>query len=103
VPDNELQEAFAFRSDRPLESYRLHPDEVDAVVQLPLEAALALFEGRSATVQGLELPRGGGERRTVTIAVEDFAAGDRDGYPALALRGLADVLAGRAPAPFELR
>lgn len=103
VPDNELQEAFALRSDRTLEAYRLHPDEVDAVVQLPLDAAQALFEGRSATAQGLELPRGDGERRTVTIAVEDFAAGGRDGYPALALRGLGDVLAGRTPEPFELR
>lgn len=103
VPDNELQESFALRSDRPLEAYRLHPDEVDAIVQLPLDAALALFEGRSSTVQGLELSRGGGERRTVTIDLEDFAAGNRDGYPALALRGLADVLAGRAPELFELR
>ncbi len=91
------------RSDRPLEAYRLHPDEVDAIVQLPLDVALALFEGRSPTAQGLELSRGGGERRTVTIDLEDFAAGDRDGYPALALRGLADVLAGRTPEPFDLR
>ena len=102
LPDNEVQHAYAFRSDRPLEAYRLHPEEVDAVVQLPLDAALAVFEGRRAAVQGLELPRGGG-RRMVAVTVQGFAAGDRDGYPALALRGLGDVLAGRVPVPFELR
>ena len=101
-PDNELQEVFALRSDRPLEGYRLHRDEVDAVVQLPLGAAVELFDGRVATATGVELARGGGRRR-VEVSVADFAAGSRDGYPALALRGLADVLAGKLPATFELR
>lgn len=103
VPDNEVQDAFALRSDRPLDWYRLHPEEVDAVVQVPLDDALALFEGRRAAVEGRELAREGGAVHAVTIAVRDFAAGDRDGYPALALRGLAEVLAGRSPTPFELR
>lgn len=101
--DNEVQDAFAPRSDRPLDGYRLHPDEVDAVVQVSLDDALALFEGRRAAVEGRELAREGGAARVVTISVADFAAGGRDGYPALALRGLADVLAGRVPTPFELR
>lgn len=103
LPDNEVQQAFALRSDHPLEWYRLHPEEVDAVVQVPLDDALALFEGRRATVEGRELARSGGPTRVVTIALADFAAGGRDGYPALALRGLGHVLAGRVPTPFELR
>lgn len=103
VPDHEVQEVLALRCDRPLERYRLHPDEVDAVVRVPLEDAVALFEGGCAVVDGLQLARGDTAPRVVAIAVEDFAAADRDGYAALALRSLAEVLAGRTPQPFELR
>lgn len=102
-PDNEVQEVFALRSDRPLEAYRLHQDEVDAIVWLPLDEALALFDGRAAAVQAAELCRGAAAPRQIEVAVDDFAAGARDGYPVLALRGLGEVLAGRAPEPFELR
>jgi len=102
-PDNELQEVFALRSDRQFEAYRLHPDEVDAVVRVPLDAALALFERRIAATQGVELPRGNTAQRPVAIAIGDFAAGERDGYPARALRGLTDVVARTPPEPFDLR
>ena len=56
--DNEVQEVFGVRCDLPLDAYRLHPDEVDAVVSVPLAAALALFEGCREAVQGTELRRG---------------------------------------------
>ena len=102
-PDNEVQEVLAIRSDLPLEAYRLHPEEVDAVVRLSLDDALALFEGRVAAVPGDELGRGARRPARIAVGVGDFAAGERDGYPARALGGLVDVLAGRAPEPFELR
>lgn len=103
VADNEVQEAFALRSDLPLDRYRLHPDEVAGVLRLPLDEAIALFERRRARVRGLELERGSSIARPVEATVGAFAAADRDGYPALALRGLAEVIAGRTPEPFELR
>jgi 8-oxo-dGTP pyrophosphatase MutT (NUDIX family) len=102
-PDNEVQEVFGLRSDLPLAAYRLHPDEVDEVIRLPLDGALALFEGRAATARGVALSRDDTEHRPVTVAVDDFAAAARDGYPARALQALGEVIAGRVPDPFELR
>ena len=101
--DNEVQEVFALRSDLPLDAYHLHPDEVDAVVSVPLDAVLDLFEGRQAAVQGVQLRRGSMASSVVRITVSGFAAGESDGYPARALRGLLEVVAGRAPEQFELR
>ncbi len=43
--DNEVQEVFALRSDLALDRYRLHPDEVEGVVSVGLDDAIALFEG----------------------------------------------------------
>jgi isopentenyldiphosphate isomerase len=101
--DNEVQEVFAVRSDLPLDRYRLHPEEVDAVVSVPLDAAIELFEGRRGSVPGVELPRGGTVASAIEVTVAGFAAGDRGGYPALALHGLREVLGGRVPEPFDLR
>lgn len=101
--DNEVQEVYALRSDLPLDAYRLHADEVDAVVSVSFDAALALFEGRDSAALCVELQRGSTASSVGRITVTDFAAGERDGYPARALRGLLEVIAGRAPEPFELR
>jgi hypothetical protein len=98
-----VQEVVALRSDRALAGYRLHPEEVDAVVSVPLEAAIALFDGSRVAVGGLELLRGEMSGRPTELTIAGFAAGDRGGYPALALRGLREVIAGRSPEPFELR
>jgi hypothetical protein len=101
--DNEVQEVFAVRSDLPLDAYVLHPDEVTAVASVPLLDALALFEGRRDAVFGTELARGEGVEEMRHIAVSDFAAGEVDGYAALALQGLLAVVGGGSPQPFELR
>ena len=101
--DNEVQEVFAVRSDLPLDAYRLHPDEVEAVVAVPLADALALFEGRAAEVAGHELGRGSSTPAAVRVTVAGFAAGEVGGYAVHALRGLLEVVAGGVPAPFELR
>ena len=101
--DNEVQEVFALRSDLPLDAYRLHPDEVDAIVSVPLDAALALFDGRQAAARGVELRRDSMASSVARITVSGFAAGESSGYPARALLGLLEVITGRAPEPFELR
>jgi len=94
---------FAARSDLPLDAYRLHADEVDAVVSVPLAEALALFEGLAAAVVGHELGRGSSRATAVPVSVAEFAAGEIDGYAARALRSLLEVVSGGAPEPFELR
>jgi 8-oxo-dGTP pyrophosphatase MutT (NUDIX family) len=101
--DNEVQEVFAVRSDVPLESYRLHPEEVDSVARVPLADALALFDGDVTEISGVELPRGTGIAHECSVTVAGFAAGEVGGYASHALRALRDVLAGVPPAPFELR
>ena len=101
--DNEVQEVFGVRSDRPLGEYRLHVEEVDAVVSVPLEAAIELFDGSRDAVGGVELRRGDDVAKPIEVTIAGFAAGERAGYPALALRRLREVLSGRSPQPFELR
>jgi isopentenyldiphosphate isomerase len=101
--DNEVQEVFAVRSDLPLAGYRLHPDEVEAVVTMPLDDAIALFEGNSTVTPGLELRRGNSTPAAIEVAVGDFAAGEVGGYAVHALRGLREVVSGTPPEPFDLR
>lgn len=95
--DNEVQEVYAVRSELPLGRYEQHPQEVDGLIEVPLEEALALFEGRAAAVAGDLLRRGATTPIPATFALADFAAPGRDGYPARALQGLREVLAGREP------
>jgi hypothetical protein len=101
--DNEVQDVFALRSDLPLAAYVLHPEEIEAVVAVGLEEALALFDGRVRAVPGLELRRGEREPGEIVVTVPGFAAGEVGGYAARALRGLREVVHGSTPEPFELR
>ena len=103
--DNEVQEVFGLRSDLPLDRYRLHPDEVEGVVSIGLDDAIALFEGSVAAVPALELRRdaGSGRATALDVGVSDFAAGEVGGYAVHALQGLSTILNGGVPGPFELR
>jgi isopentenyldiphosphate isomerase len=101
--DNEVQEVFALQSDLPLSSYALHPEEVDAVVAVGLDDALALFDGRLQSVSGLELRRGESDPKEIAVTVAGFAAGEVAGYAARALLSLLEVVHGSSPEPFELR
>ena len=101
--DNEVQDVFAVRSDLPLDAYALHPEEVEAVVTVGLDQALALFDGRLQAVPGLELRRGERDPEKIVVAVAGFAAGEVGGYAVRALRGLHEVVHGASPEPFELR
>jgi len=103
--DNEVQEVYAVRSDLPLDRYRLHPDEVEGVVSIALDDAIALFDGSRGAVPALELRRDGraGEARPLDVGVGDFAAGEIGGYAVLALQGLRRVVDRGVPESFELR
>ena len=103
--DNEVQEVFALRSDLPLDRYRLHAEEVEGVVSIEFDDAIALFDGSLGAVPALELRRDAGSSvaTPLDVAVSDFAAGETGGYALRALRGLRAVVDGRVPEPFELR
>ena len=72
--DNEVQEVFALRSDLPLDRYRLHPDEVEGVVSIGFDEAIALFDGSLGAVPALELRRDAGWawRAALDVAVSDL-------------------------------
>jgi isopentenyldiphosphate isomerase len=100
VVDREVQEVFAVRCDQPLDAYRLHPEEVDAVVALGVHDALALFHGTSSVVTAWTCPSAGTVTRT-TVTLADFVAAP-DGYVPVALAALEALLRGSRPRPFEL-
>jgi isopentenyldiphosphate isomerase len=101
VIDREVQQVFAVRCDQPLERYRVHPDEVDALVALAVDDALALFRGERPTVSAVECARGG-HPRLITLALEAFVV-VADAYVEQSLRSLRQVLVGDTPRQFELR
>lgn len=58
VIDREFQEVYVVRDERPLEEYRQAQDEVEALYELPVEQAIALFaEGRHAAAAGHDAMR----------------------------------------------
>jgi len=73
--DRELQSLFLLRRDEPLEAYRLHPDEVDAMVRLSLDDAIALLSGELGEAAGQAIAPGHGEAHPVTVRGGDFIPG----------------------------
>lgn len=99
--DNELQHIFAVRSDAPLHAYRLHPEEVDALVACPLDAVARLLRDELTELTAREHPREGVRETSVVVRRSDFAPISGD-YAARALAGLAAVLRGTPVEPFDL-
>lgn len=99
--DREIQSVYAVRCDQPLVDYRLHPEEVSALIAIPLASALALFAGEVATVAAKECPRNG-DPYDVTLTRDDFV-GSHPEYPLAALHALQLTIDGATPEPFELR
>lgn len=53
--DREFQEVYVGRDDRPLDQFRLPPDEVDTVYEVPVTAAMELFQdGRYTAAAGFD-------------------------------------------------
>jgi isopentenyldiphosphate isomerase len=99
--DREHQDVYAVVVHRALTSFVLHPDEVDAVVRLPLSAARALLVDGDA-VDAVERRRDGATERPTRLRRNDVVPG-ADGYYALALAALERLVAGDPGAPFRLR
>ena len=102
VVDREVQSIFAVRSDLPLAQYRLHPEEVDAIVAIPIVDVQHLSTGSVSVVQAREYRRGGADETAITLTLEDFAIRNRQ-YEEAVLPALLDVIEGRGVTPFELR
>ena len=92
------------RSDLPLDAYVLHPDEVAAVVSVPLVEASRCSRGGGTLLPG---PSSSGVTRCAARrSTSRSPASLREtvgGYPARALQGLLEVVGGGGPQPFELR
>jgi isopentenyldiphosphate isomerase len=101
VIDREMQEVFAVRSKHPLSAYRLHPEEVDAVVSVGIDDARRLFSGEAAEVAAVECSRAG-DLRTRTVSVHEFVQASGS-YLFDSLDALERVVAGVPVTPFELR
>jgi isopentenyldiphosphate isomerase len=49
--ERELQEVFLYRDDRALTDYQPNPAELEGLVRMPLAGALAIFDGRTRSVE----------------------------------------------------
>ena len=99
--DREINEVFALRSNMLLGEYRQHPDEVDAVVAIPLAELVRLFNDEAGIIMAREVRRNGAQQ-TIEIRPSDFA-GDRNDYRDAALRAVMALAEGMQPTPFLLR
>lgn len=102
VIDREVQEIYVVSSDLPLTGFRLHPEEVDAIVAIPIASALRLFSGVVAVVSACQRRRDSPEITSVRLARDDFAVRDVH-YPRQALLALLAVIQGDMVETFELR
>ena len=101
VCEREIHTVFAVRCDQPLSAYRLHPEEVDSLVSIPLDAAQRLFAGEIDAVSGIEWRRDGASF-AAPLARKEFIILDVE-YQMAALPALAAVIEGKAPPPFDVR
>ena len=101
VRDNELQHVYALRNDAQLTAYRLHPVEVDALIAVPIDAALRLFAGELTSVPARVMSRAGA-LSSAPVSMAEFVP-ERGNYLSLALTALGALLRGEPVTPFELR
>jgi isopentenyldiphosphate isomerase len=99
--DRELDEVYALRCDQPLESYRLHDDEVDGVLAISVADVRRLFHDERSSISAREVERSG-NARIVTIRLDDFA-GDRATYRNAVIDSIETLVNGGWPEPFLLR
>jgi hypothetical protein len=105
--DREVAEVFAARVDLHLTTYHLHPDEVDAIVAINIDAAISLFEDLlEERVVGYEARRGTDGRATHPAEIEltraDFVEMNDD-YAIEALSRIVQIETGEAFEPFLIK
>lgn len=104
--DREVNAVYGVRIDQPLTEFRLHPEEVDGLVLLALEDAIALFGNAVPQVTGYEARRGVDGRAlepaVLQLTKHDFVEMDDD-YARVALAAIARLAAGEDIQPFLVR
>ena len=96
VIDREIQDIFLLRRDLPLAAYRPQDNEIAALTLLDANAAARLHHGEIATLRAQVLPRDATTPLWCDLSADDLIP-HRGPYIAAVARGVADVLAGRAP------
>ncbi len=102
VLDREINEAYAVHSDMLLTDYLLHPQEVDALVQIRIADGLLLFRERVTTIPATRFEREASEAEAIVIGLDDFVDVSDD-YALKALTALQALASGSMPAPFEIQ
>ncbi|WP_437941141.1 NUDIX hydrolase [Sorangium sp. So ce341] len=105
IVDRELQDVLLATTRRALAAFRPDPDEVTALLSLPLHAALRLVRAEVPSVTGL-MRQAPDESGAVKIAprdvrLDEFVAA-RDGYYERALESIRRRAAGETPALWTL-
>jgi isopentenyldiphosphate isomerase len=100
--DNELNEVYGVRCGQPLGAYRLHPEEVDAIVAISITDLLALVRGEVARVSAIEHPRGATAAREIVVTCDETTFYEPV-YPVATLESLLRVIAGETPEPWTIR
>ncbi len=80
IIDRELQHVYLLRVDEPLTVFTPNPDELEALVQLPLDDVLAMFGDGIVAADALELKTGSAILTPVLVTRSEFVAGI-DRYP----------------------
>ncbi|WP_437878202.1 NUDIX hydrolase [Sorangium sp. So ce513] len=105
IVDRELQDVLLATTRLSLAAFRPHPEEVTALLSLPLSAALRLVRGDARSVTGLlrEAPDAAGAVRIAPrdVRLDEFIA-SRDDYYERALESIRRRVAGEAPALWSI-
>ena len=100
--DREINEAYAVRSDLALTAYTLHPEEVDGLVAVHLEAGLRLFCGEADEIPALVARRGASSIDRVRLSLDDFVDVSDD-YAIQTLTSIKAHAGGATHQPFLIR
>lgn len=80
ILDREFQHVFLWRVDEPLSTFIPNPDELEGLVQLPLDDVLAIFGEGIVAADALELKAGSVILTPVLVTRSEFVSGI-DRYP----------------------
>lgn len=99
--DNEFQDIFATFTARPLLSLRPAPEEVEALIALPVSAFERLLAGDATSASGEAIFAEGAGPSATSITLSDLVPA-LDGYYGAVMRSIAAHLAGESPEPWVL-
>ena len=100
VLDREVQHILGTITDRAITSFRADPEEVSALIAVPLSEAVRAWVDRACTsVTAVTFERGA---LTTTLVCTDAFVAASDGYYATATRAMQGLHAGNAVAPFRI-